>query len=126
MSHATPESLAARARTRFYGLAPIREIRSWLRDSGFWRDVASRTLSGLIIATIGYIAAVTLGYLSSPSAAEVRRTLGFLGLLAAMFIAAWFFERWRRKLPRWPRLGVAVAALWAIFAWSASNISVSH
>lgn len=38
----------------------------WFRDQSFWRDVGSRTLSGLIVLFFGYWAALLLGFIKSP------------------------------------------------------------
>jgi hypothetical protein len=38
----------------------------WFKDEKFWRDVGSRTLSGLIVLLFGYWAALLLGFIKSP------------------------------------------------------------
>jgi len=38
----------------------------WFRDEKFWRDVGSRTASGLIVLFFGYWAALLLGFIKSP------------------------------------------------------------
>jgi hypothetical protein len=61
--------------------------RMWAKDEKFWRDVASRTASGLLILLIGYAYAVVAGYVSLP---EVQLTLN-LAVLAIVFT---IFELW--------------------------------
>jgi hypothetical protein len=38
----------------------------WFRDQSFWRDVGSRTLSGLLVLFFGYWTALLLGFIKSP------------------------------------------------------------
>lgn len=38
-------------------------VSGWMRDESFWRDVASNTIAGLIIAIVVAIAAAALGFL---------------------------------------------------------------
>ncbi|RAN77995.1 hypothetical protein B5P43_18360 [Bacillus sp. SRB_336] len=41
--------------------------REWFRDEKFWRDVAARAASGIIVLLVGYWSAVLLGYIKQPN-----------------------------------------------------------
>ncbi len=41
--------------------SPLRWPGEWLRDQSFWRDVATRTLAGLIVALVIFAVGVTAG-----------------------------------------------------------------
>ncbi|MDR6794713.1 peptidoglycan/LPS O-acetylase OafA/YrhL [Pseudarthrobacter oxydans] len=43
----------------------------WARDHTFYRDIATRTASGLIILLIGYVSAVLLGYVATPDGKNI-------------------------------------------------------
>ena len=67
--------------------------REWMRDEKFWRDVASRTASGLIVLFVGYWTALLIGFVKTPDnfRASYQVTLG--GLLVVETV--W----WHSKLP---------------------------
>jgi hypothetical protein len=43
----------------------------WSKDETFWRDVASNTTAGLLLALILYLAALGFGYIRSPESKGV-------------------------------------------------------
>jgi len=52
---------------------------AWWKDHTFWRDVAARTASGLLVVILGYVGAIGLGYIGTPDGRRVAFTV-------AMFI----------------------------------------
>jgi NhaP-type Na+/H+ or K+/H+ antiporter len=38
----------------------------WVRDQSFYRDIATRTASGVLVGVIGYSFAVFMGYIQNP------------------------------------------------------------
>jgi hypothetical protein len=38
----------------------------WVRDEGFWRDVASRGTASFVVVVVGYVFATSAGYISTP------------------------------------------------------------
>jgi xanthine/uracil permease len=51
------------ARDRYRLAHPGNWIQQWARDQSFWRDVASRTLSALIVAFLIFLFAVIAGFI---------------------------------------------------------------
>lgn len=68
----------------------------WFRDQSFWRDVGSRTLSGLIVLFFGYWAALLLGFIKSP---DNFRNAFQVTAVALMVIATII---WNEKKPTRP------------------------
>lgn len=68
----------------------------WFRDEKFWRDVGSRTLSGLIVLFFGYWAALLLGFIKSPDNFKNAFQVTAFVLVAIATIA------WNEKLPTKP------------------------
>ena len=69
-------------------------VRPWqwpgesFRDQSFWRDVATRTASGLIVLFIGYWTALLLGFIKSPD--NFRNAFQVTAvLLNAIWVIAW-------------------------------------
>lgn len=68
----------------------------WFRDEKFWRDVGSRTLSGLIVLFFGYWTALLLGFIKSPD--NFKNAFQVTGI-ALMVIATII---WNEKKPTKP------------------------
>lgn len=51
------------ARDRYRLAHPGNWIQQWMRDQSFWRDVASRTLSALIVAFLIFLFAAVAGFI---------------------------------------------------------------
>jgi hypothetical protein len=68
----------------------------WFRDERFWRDVGSRTLSGLIVLFFGYWAALLLGFIKSP---DNFKNAFYVTGVALMVIATVI---WNEKKPTRP------------------------
>jgi hypothetical protein len=68
----------------------------WFRDEKFWRDVGSRTLSGLIVLFFGYWAALLLGFIKSP---DNFKNAFYVTGVALMVIATVI---WNEKKPTKP------------------------
>lgn len=68
----------------------------WFRDQSFWRDVGSRTLSGLIVLFFGYWAALLLGFIKSPDNFKNAFQVTAFVLVAIGTIV------WNEKLPTKP------------------------
>ncbi|MHC6592907.1 hypothetical protein [Arthrobacter sp. C152] len=68
----------------------------WFRDEKFWRDVGSRTLSGLIVLFFGYWAALLLGFIKSP---DNFKNAFYVTGVALMVIATVI---WNEKKPTHP------------------------
>ncbi|MFJ4029527.1 hypothetical protein ACIPWF_19280 [Paenarthrobacter sp. NPDC089989] len=64
----------------------------WMRDEKFWRDVASRTLSGLLVVLLGYAAAVWLGYIKTPDGFNVMQAIvqGIFVLVAGFILFRYY------------------------------------
>lgn len=63
----------------------------WARSEAFWRDVASRTLAGIIVVFVAFTAAVLAGYASGPTA---RLVVADIYLAAAgVTVAFWAVKR---------------------------------
>lgn len=56
--------------------------RIWWHDQAFWREVATRSIAGLIVVILAYIGAVSFGYISGPGrVASILVVTWILGLL---------------------------------------------
>lgn len=64
----------------------------WMRDEKFWRDVASRTASGVLVVVIGLAYAAAAGYITSP---DLRRFLFGLGMSLVILVPGyiWFAKQ---------------------------------
>lgn len=67
----------------------------WFRDEKFWRDVASRTVSGLIVLLIGYVYAVVSGYIARPNVWPVAMPFALLAYYYVFYVRAGL--RWGRR-----------------------------
>lgn len=85
---------------------PSRWLSVWARDQVFWRDVASRTLSGLLVVSVTAVAATVAGFL----AVSPGDLAAFLGVLALVAVAVWWLEGPKHG-PVWWRVlvGIVVA-----------------
>lgn len=74
-------------------VAPWRWPARWIKDEPFWRDIASRTFSGIFVAFVVYWGAVIMGYVKTPENMHIayRVTLTFITIA----IAVW----WTSKFP---------------------------
>ena len=69
------------ARDRYRLAHPGNWIQQWTRDQTFWRDVASRTLSSLIVAFLIFLVAVIAGFIKPLMLAGVMTPVVlFIGL----------------------------------------------
>ena len=76
-------------------MRPWRWPAEWVRDEKFWRDVATRTASGILVVAISYHFAVFMGYIQNPGVwnsigafiSSVAVTSG-VGLIAGFLAAA--------------------------------------
>lgn len=71
---------------------PIHWPREWAKDEKFWKDVASRTASGVLVLVIAYLYSVTTGYLASPEVQQsgldfvIRAGCAFLVTIGVGFL----------------------------------------
>lgn len=92
---------------------------AWARDENFWKDVATRTVSGLVVVLVVYVYGLAAGYFASPkNVAAAIGNVGAIGLILWIFLFVWADvalppERKRRhsKLYRRMRVGLIVCAL---------------
>lgn len=68
----------------------------WFSDQSFWRDVGSRTISGLIVLFLGYWAALLLGFIKSPDNFKNAYLVTGIALMAIATII------WNEKKPTKP------------------------
>lgn len=61
----------------------------WFRDEKFWRDVASRTTSGILVVIIGLAYAGFTGYIKSPDWRRFHFGLGVSLVLLIPSIIVW-------------------------------------
>ena len=59
--------------------APRQWVRTWVREEEFWRDVTSRGLAGIIVASLGYFHLLLSGSIGVPN---IWRALASLALTA--------------------------------------------
>ncbi|MFC9420027.1 hypothetical protein [Bacillus mobilis] len=65
---------------------------AWMRDEKFWKDVASRTASGLLVVIIGLLYAGAAGYITQP---DVRGFLiGFAVVALGWTVVFLVIGRW--------------------------------
>jgi hypothetical protein len=54
----------------------------WVREESFWRDVATRTASGLLVVILVYAYGLAVGYFRTPQVVvQVLAYMGFGGLI---------------------------------------------
>lgn len=66
----------------------------WARDEKFWRDVATRTASGLLTLFLAYNFAVIAGYLKQP--AWLRSIAAVVWVLFFLWLTAFIVQNGRR------------------------------
>lgn len=69
---------------------PSRWLGIWVRDQAFWRDVASRTLAGLIVVGFTVLAGSAVGLIRLPQVATALAGLLCAGVFSA--VQAWIFS----------------------------------
>src|ERR1700682_6221939 len=42
-------------------------VRAWFGDEKFWKDVTAQAFAGIIVLFVGFVGALTLGYIKTPS-----------------------------------------------------------
>lgn len=63
----------------------------WVNDEKFWREVTARATSALIVVIIGYIAAMVLGYISTPTGKQTINLVVLALMLGfCIFCTIWF------------------------------------
>ena len=76
------------------GPRPRRWLRAWVREEVFWRDVTTRTISGLLVVAITFLAGLAGGYFETPDGRSAALSaLGVIlgaGLLVGGY--AWVFN----------------------------------
>lgn len=87
--------------------------RIWWHDQGFWREVATKAIAGLIVVFVGYLFATAAGYIQLPSfktiMAFVICSALFLGSMLLIVISIGYQGKLRRTreaqgekgIPRW-------------------------
>ena len=68
----------------------------WARDEKFWRDVATRTASGLLTLFLAYNFAVIAGYLKQP--AWLRSIAAVVWVLFFLWLTAFIVLKWEKRL----------------------------
>ncbi|MDQ0825394.1 membrane protease YdiL (CAAX protease family) [Arthrobacter sp. B2I5] len=107
----------------------------WWHDEKFWRDVATRTVSGLVVLLIGYIVAVASGLLGIP---DLRKVLAVLLVFAGAALVVYPLGMLSRKIilwikkhviPKW--VGVLMMTGWGLIyfvllaAWAVITLNVT-
>ncbi|GFM20570.1 MULTISPECIES: hypothetical protein [Mycobacteriaceae] len=69
----------------------------WIREEGFWREVASGTVSSLIVVLSGYLYAVLAGYIGNVS---FWRAVGAALFMVAFFIVTSLYVRQVRRVTK--------------------------
>jgi cation transport ATPase len=65
----------------------------WVKDEKFWREVTARATSGLLVVFVGYIAAMVLGYISTPTGKQTINLVVLASMLSfCMFCTIWFYR----------------------------------
>ena len=67
--------------------APSQWLATWLRDETFWRDVASRTIAGILVVGATLIGGWILGVFQIPVVSFVVLLITFL--LVSAWVAVW-------------------------------------
>lgn len=89
----------------------------WAKDQAFWRDIATKTISGLVIAVVVYVYGVVAGYFGTPSNAAKIIGLGGLFVIPIFSIAISVFatgkgdERKKRLRNRLTMAALATAGV---------------
>lgn len=69
---------------------PWRWPGEWIRDEKFWKDVASRTLSGVLAVGVIYVYGLAVGYFQTPiivgTTLAATGMIGFVIVLVTMFV----------------------------------------
>lgn len=104
----------------------------WVKDERFWREVTARATSGLIVVLVGYIAAMVLGYIATPTG---RQTLNLvvLAIMVAfdVFCTVWFYRNgWlpsrKRKAGYNMTWGLLLVGIWlAAFLAAVTTFNIS-
>jgi amino acid transporter len=102
--------------------APWHWPREWWHDHTFWRDVATRTVAGLIVVSITAVVAMALGYIATPDGQTMLFALGVASVAIVLIVISEIiryrivrsYRPWK-KLPRKEKLLVALI-------WTASGI----
>lgn len=101
---------------------------AWWRDQAFWRDVATRTTSGLLVVFVAWLFAVVFGYLAVPeilanvtNAIGVLAVAGMLGVIVLLFILG--FRARREGLSMKPYFLLMLLPLAGILAITGDVIS---
>lgn len=107
--------------------------REWFHDEKFWKDVASRTVSGSLVVLLGYIAAMVLGYIGTPDGRQIMNiAVSFVLLALGIATTVWFIRNdWlpskRRSWQYNVKWGLLLASAWIVTIMSliAAGILVS-
>ncbi len=104
----------------------------WVKDEKFWREVTARATSALIVVLIGYIAAMVLGYVSTPTG---RQTLSLVVLVFMLtfdvFCTVWFYRNGWLPSRRRPGIynftwGLLLLGVWlAAFLLAVTTFNIS-
>ncbi|MDQ0032245.1 hypothetical protein [Arthrobacter bambusae] len=68
----------------------------WVHDQSFWRDIATRTASGLLTLFLAYNFAVIAGYLKQP--AWLRSIAAVVWLLLFLWITVFLVQKLEKRL----------------------------
>lgn len=100
----------------------------WIKDETFWRDIASRTFSGVIVAFCVYWGAVIMGYIKTPENMHTafQVTLGGITtLLSSWWTGKFPFKRLRKWLmSRVDRLPLPLAHVAAWLSAFAAQVAI--
>jgi len=106
---------------------PWRWPAQWFKDEKFWREVASRTVSGIIVVTLGFMAAMLMGLFPDSHLRSVRLAFAVLSVLlvglhsAIMLPIVSFIAKnltgKRRKYSVWVIAFGSVFILYAFLVW---------
>lgn len=92
--------------------------RRWLKDEGFYRDIVTRALSIAIVALVGYLYALSAGYVATPSGRGLLGlTMVILTMVAASFSIYHLLAGNRDARLRWQLAAcVPTLAAWIVVA----------
>ena len=93
---------------------PSRWVLKWLREEVFWRDVASGTVSTLIVLFLGYVYAILAGYIGKPNMWRASFAVLFLAALVVVTIA--YIRQIRTVSKRGDPTGIGVGVL--VLIWT--------
>ena len=90
----------------------------WLKEESFYRDITTRTLSIAVVALVGYVFALTAGYVASPSGRSIAI---FVVLAVALVLAGWVLavyfhddRHWGTALLLTAAISLVVVVLWVL------------